>query len=367
MLYHFDSRVVLILDAGGTNFVFSAMKGGQIISDPITLPSKADNIEKCLDALEKGFSSVLKSLKEKPVAISFSFPGPANYPEGIISSDLPNFPAFASTDGFPLKNYLEDIFHIPVFINNDGDLYAFGEAHFGFLPKVNAQLKEKGSNKQYKNLIGLTFGTGFGAGIVIDGKLLIGDNSCGAEIFPLRNKELPDCFVEETISIRGITRMYQEESNEADTVVTPEQIFQIAEGKREGNRDAALRTFERFGNVASDAIADLATLIDGLVVIGGGLAGASKYFMPTILKELNGSIAKVGGGLIPRIPQKIYDLGEKAEFEKFANNNGVELVLNNRKIWYDKERKLGISISEIGATTAIMRGAYSFALSQLGE
>ncbi|PZP52358.1 MAG: hypothetical protein DI598_00895 [Pseudopedobacter saltans] len=367
MLYQFDSRVVLILDAGGTNFVFSAMRGGQIISDPITLPSNANNIEKCLGALEQGFNSVLKSLKEEPVAISFSFPGPANYPEGIISSDLPNFPAFADTDGFPLKDYLEDLFKIPVFINNDGDLYAFGEAHFGFLPKVNAQLKELGSSKQYKNLVGLTFGTGFGAGIVIDGKLLIGDNSCGAEIFPLRNKEIPACFVEETVSIRGLVRMYKEESGKDDVKVSPEDIFLIAEGKRLGDREAALRTFNRFGDVASDAIADMATLIDGLVVIGGGIAGASKYFMPQILKELNGTIAKVGGGTIGRIPQKAYNLCEESEFKKFASSNGVELVLNNRKIWYDKERKLGIGISDIGATTAIMRGAYSYALSQLGE
>lgn len=366
-MYQFDNRVVLILDAGGTNFVFSALKGGRLIADPITLPANADNLEKCLYALRTGFETVKENITESPVAISFAFPGPANYPEGIISNSLPNFPAFANTEGFPLKDYLEDIFQIPVFINNDGDLYAFGEAHFGFLPKVNARLRDLGSNKQYKNLIGLTFGTGFGAGIVIDGKLLIGDNSCGVEIFPLRNRELPDCFVEETVSVRGLVRMYREEAKNSGIDVTPQDIFLIAEGKLDGDQSAAIHTFERFGYVVSDAIAAAVTLVDGLVVIGGGLAGASKYFMPTILDQLNGTIGKVAGGSIPRIPQKVYDLNNEASFNVFANNGGVALELNNKKIWYDRERKIGIGISNIGATTAIMRGAYSYALSQLGE
>ncbi len=367
MLYQFDSRVVLILDAGGTNFVFSAMKGGHIVTDPITLPAHADNIEKCLASLENGFETVVNRLDEKPVAISFSFPGPANYPEGIISSSLPNFPAFADTDGFPLKDYLENIFQIPVFINNDGDLFAFGEAHFGFLPFVNNKLKELGSNKHYKNLIGLTFGTGFGAGIVINGKLLIGDNSCGGEVFPLRNKEKPDCFVEETVSIRGLVRMYQEENKLEDKNITPADIFLIAEGEKEGNQSAAIRTFERFGDVAGDAIADIVTLIDGLVVVGGGIAGASKYFLPAMLKQLNGTINKADGTPIPRIPQKMYNLSDTNDFNDFAKKSGVELKLGNKTIWYDKERKSGIAISEIGATIAIMRGAYSFALSELDK
>ncbi|WP_447640125.1 MULTISPECIES: ROK family protein [Chitinophagaceae] len=367
MLYQFDSRVVLILDAGGTNFVFSALKGGLIITDPITLPAYADDLDKCLASLRQGFESVIKRLDEVPVAISFAFPGPADYPAGIISSDLPNFPAFAGMEGVPLKAYLEDVFSIPVYINNDGDLYAFGEAYFGFLPEVNTQLKKLGSNKQYKNLIGLTFGTGFGAGIVVDGRLLIGDNSCAAEVFPLRNKEMPGCFVEETVSIRGLVRMYGEESGKDSKRMTPQDLFLIAEEKMDGDKLAAIRSFERFGDVVGDAIAELITLIDGLVVIGGGIAGASKYFLPTILKQVNGTIDKVDGTSISRIPQQVYNLDDDQGFKAFAHNDSVVLECNGRKIWYDKNRKSGIGISKIGATTAIMRGAYSFALSELDK
>ena len=60
----------------------------------------------------------------------------------------------------------------PVIINNDGDLFAYGEAMAGFLPKVNSMLADAGSPKRYRNLFAVTLGTGFGGGIVRDGQLL---------------------------------------------------------------------------------------------------------------------------------------------------------------------------------------------------
>ena len=83
-MYRFDNRIVITLDAGGTNLVFSAMRGYENIVEPITLPSRADNLDNCLQQMVDGFSQVISQLNEKPVAISFAFPGPADYKEGII-------------------------------------------------------------------------------------------------------------------------------------------------------------------------------------------------------------------------------------------------------------------------------------------
>ena len=69
-----DSRIVLTLDAGGTNMVFGAMRGGEFIIDPITLPSNANDLDLCLETMVVGFQSVINKLEEKPVAISFAFP-----------------------------------------------------------------------------------------------------------------------------------------------------------------------------------------------------------------------------------------------------------------------------------------------------
>ena len=128
-------HIVMTLDAGGTNLVFSAMQGGKEITEPIKLPTITDDLEACLASLRSGFEQVRDSLEKAPSAISFAFPGPADYEAGIIG-DLPNFPAFRG--GVPLGPYLEECFGIPVFINNDGNLFAYGEALGGMLPLPRA-------------------------------------------------------------------------------------------------------------------------------------------------------------------------------------------------------------------------------------
>ena len=70
-----DERVVLTLDAGGTNFVFNAFKGGKAITNGIRKDSNADHLERCLANMKEGFSEVIQSIEESPVAISFAFPG----------------------------------------------------------------------------------------------------------------------------------------------------------------------------------------------------------------------------------------------------------------------------------------------------
>ena len=133
-----DKRIVMMLDAGGTNFVFSAIQGSKEIIKPIRLYPNSEDLEKCLETIISGFEIVKKELKEAPVAISFAFPGPSDYPNGIIG-DLPNLSAFKG--GVALGPMLEYHFNIPVFINNDGNLFAYGEALFGFIPEINKSLE----------------------------------------------------------------------------------------------------------------------------------------------------------------------------------------------------------------------------------
>ena len=93
MDYQHDKRVVMTLDAGGTNLVFSAIRGNEQILDEIVLPTYADDLDKCLSTLVEGFKQVKDRLQVAPVAVSFAFPGPADYPSGIIGC-LPKVPGF---------------------------------------------------------------------------------------------------------------------------------------------------------------------------------------------------------------------------------------------------------------------------------
>ncbi len=228
------------------------------------------------------FQAVIDRLSRKPVAISFAFPGPADYPNGIIGGYLPNFPSFR--EGVALGPFLEAKFGIPVYINNDGDLFAYGEALGGALPEVNARLEALGSPKNTKpRRLHLRHGTRLG--LVIDNRLNRGDNSC-VETFCLRHKKMPEIIVEDGASIRAVKRVYGEASGDVNHTFEPKDICEIAEGKRPGDVEAAKKAFAEMGEIAGDAMATAVTLVDGLIVIGGGITAARKWIMPSLLNEL---------------------------------------------------------------------------------
>lgn len=363
-MYKNDSRTVITLDAGGTNFVFGAMRGCEFITNPITYPSNAHDLDLCLDTMVRGFREVIGSLDDKPVAISFAFPGPADYPNGIIGGYLPNFPSFR--DGVALGPFLQNEFGIPVFINNDGDLFAYGEALCGALPDVNRRLEECGSSKRYKNLIGYTFGTGFGVGIVVNGQLNRGDNSC-VETFCLPHKNISRTIVEEGVAVRAVKRVYAEESGDHSSVLEPKDICDIADGKRSGNAETARKAFAEMGEVAGDAMAITAQLIDGIIVIGGGITAARHLIMPSLLKEMRSTFKTVSGDTVRRIQMEVFDLDNPEEFSAFARGNSKLIAVKgtDRTIEYDSMKRIGVTISRLGASRAISAGAYAFALSEI--
>lgn len=363
-MYQFDKRIVMTLDAGGTNFVFSAIRSNEEIIQPITLPSNGDNLDKCLATMVAGFTEIKEKLDEEPVAISFAFPGPSDYVNGIIG-DLKNLPAFQG--GVALKAFLERKFNIPVFINNDGDLFAYGEALAGALPEVNRLLQEAGKSKVYKNLVGITLGTGFGGGVVRDKELFLGDNGAAAEVWVLRNKLEPRYGIEEGISIRAIQRWYSHLSGDSSSVLTPKQIFEIAEATLPGDREAAIEAFARAGEVLGEAIASINAVVDGIVVIGGGIVAAHKYIMPAVMRELNGSLSTYNGSLVDRMEMKAFFLGDPRDREAFLAPTTCQIVIpgTTDTVDYDPVKRMAVLTTTLGTSKAIAFGAYAFALNEL--
>ncbi|PXV59987.1 glucokinase [Dysgonomonas alginatilytica] len=365
-MYDNDNRIVMTLDAGGTNFVFSAVQGYNEIVEPLTLPAIADNLDECLNRIAEGFDKIKSYLPTNPHAISFAFPGPADYKNGIIG-DLPNLKAFRG--GVALGPFLQKRFGIPVYINNDGNLFAYGEALYGALPMVNKWLADVNNPKRYTNLLGITLGTGFGAGVVIDNILLAGDNGCGGDLWCLRNKKYTDLIIEESVSIRAIKRVYGKLTGTDTSNLTPKDIFDIAEGQLEGNKEAAIASFEELGEMTGDALAAALTMVDGLLVIGGGLTGASKYILPAIIKELRQNTSMLNGAVFPRMEMDIYNLMDSSEKEDFLKNKSckVKVPQSDEYINYDNKKQAGVLITQIGTNRAVMYGAYAFALQQLDK
>jgi len=365
MRYSNDTRTVLTLDAGGTNFVFSAIRGNQEAVDPITLPAHGDDLDACLAGIVEGFSRVRDAIPEPPVAISFAFPGPADYPAGIIG-DLHNLPAFRG--GIALGPMLAERFNVPVYINNDGDLFAYGEAIAGLLPRTNDMLDQAGSPKRFSNLIGVTLGTGFGCGIVTNGKLHLGDNSVGAEIWLMRSPAHPSCIAEEDVSIRAVQREYARAAGAPSTAdLSAEDIYDIARGTKPGHRQAAEETFVLLAKTLAESLASACTLIDGLVVIGGGLAGAGSIILPKVVEELNGTILKLDGSEVPRIVPRAFNLEDPGDVADFVKGQAREITIpgTGRTVAYDPLARTGVGRTVLGTSRAVALGAYAFALDAL--
>ena len=360
-----DPRIVMTLDAGGTGLKFSAIRTNQPTAGSLTLPTEADNLERCLGNIVEGFRRIKDQLPEPPVAISFAFPGPADYPAGIVSN-IGNLPAFRG--GVALGPMLEDRFGIPVFINNDGDLFVYGEAIAGFLPSVNGLLENAGSPKRYRNLFGITLGTGLGGGIVRNGELFIGDNSAGGEVWLLRDKLYPAVNAEEGASIRAVRRVYASESGiPVDQAPEPRVIYEIGMGSAEGNRAAAIEAFRRMGEVAGDVIAQALTLVDGLTVIGGGIARAHRLFLPALVAAMNDTYEGTKG--MRRLIPRAFNLEDPVERESFLRGEVKEIAIPGtaRTIRYDPLQRTGVGLSRLGTSEAVAIGAYAFALKRLDE
>lgn len=104
-----------------------------------------------------------------PDRIGISCGGPLNSQSGIILSP-PNLPGW---DEIRICEYMEAHYGTPVKLQNDANACAVAEWKFG-------------AGKGYKNLVFLTFGTGMGAGLILNGALYEGTNGNAGEVGHIR-------------------------------------------------------------------------------------------------------------------------------------------------------------------------------------
>jgi glucokinase len=160
------------LDIGGTKCAvvvgFEDLQGIQILAKqsfptPDT-PEKA--LTKMMDALEK----MLFEQKDYVLtAIGISCGGPLDSKRGLILSP-PNLPNW---DRIDVLTPLRDRFQVPVSVQNDANACGLAEWKWG-------------AGKGTHNMVFLTFGTGMGAGFILDGRLYTGTNDMAGEVGHVR-------------------------------------------------------------------------------------------------------------------------------------------------------------------------------------
>lgn len=123
--------------------------------------------EGCGATLDRILASVEELMPAKAIGVSCG--GPLDQGMGIIQSP-PNLPGW---DNVPIVSMLEERFHIPAYLVNDANACALAEWKFG---------AGMGTN----NMVFLTFGTGLGAGLILDGRLYNGANGNAGEVGHIR-------------------------------------------------------------------------------------------------------------------------------------------------------------------------------------
>lgn len=167
-------RYLVGLDIGGTKcaVTLGAENAGEIEilakKKFATKGSPEDVMERLLMLLRELLAE--RGLTEADVAsIGISSGGPLDSKRGIIQSP-PNLPGW---DDVHITEYFESRTHIPTALENDANACAIAEWLYG-------------AGKGAQNVLFLTFGTGLGAGLILDGRLYSGTNGNAGEIGHVR-------------------------------------------------------------------------------------------------------------------------------------------------------------------------------------
>jgi len=158
------------IDIGGTKCAVCLGNESGNILEKRKFPTPANVNEAISKLLDTAEELAQKATAEDPVrAAGISCGGPLDEANGIVMSP-PNLPGW---DRIPITKLVEERLNVPCGLMNDASACALSEYRLG-------------AGRGAKCMVFMTFGTGLGAGIVADGKLLGGANGNGGELGHIR-------------------------------------------------------------------------------------------------------------------------------------------------------------------------------------
>ena len=243
------SEMILGIDMGGTNVRAGLVKNGiatNIISQRINAGGTVEEV------MNEVFKLTDKVIQNEVKAIGIGFPGLS---VNGIAYDVYNIPSWKEVS---LQQLMEQRYQRPVLINNDSNCFTLGEFYFG-------------KGRGYDSMIGLTIGTGLGAGIIIHKKLYSGKAGGAGEfgMIPYLDK-----FYEYYASGQFFKNVY---GIDGETVYT---------NAMQGDA-ASIKMYEAFGKHFGNAIITILYAMDiELIVLGGSIRHAFPLFSKTMWEQI---------------------------------------------------------------------------------
>lgn len=272
------TELVLGFDIGGTlTKIGLVTREGRIVGRKIMHTTASDPFEVFLERVKAEADKLINSLKNGEEVIRIGIGAPNANP---MTGNIENPPNLGWKDNIPIKKVFEETFDLPVTIANDANAAALGELKFG-------------SGKGMQNFITLTLGTGLGSGIIIDGKLILGEHGVAGEIGHVNvhpqgrqcNCGLRGCL-ETYASVTGIRRTVFELLAEM-TAPSPLRSYSFEELNGENISDAAIEgdpvaitAFEKTADILGSKMADTVAHLDPeAFIISGGLSKAGDILL----------------------------------------------------------------------------------------
>jgi glucokinase len=286
-------RGIIGVDIGGTKIaVVEGTDDGRVIRR-LQFPTRPERgFDAVFNDIATGVADIAASASHKPVALSVSVGGPLNVLQGLVLSP-PNLPGW---DRIPLKQLLGDRFKLPVYVEHDGNAGALAEWYFG-------------AGRGAKNLVFLTMGTGFGAGLILDGRLYRGTTDVAGEVGHMRIAEDgPDCYgkpgsMEGYASGTGIARLAQ--LLHPARWPSPPDMTDLAATARGGDSDA-LHVFNVAALHLGRGLAMLADVLNPERIIMGGLGmRLMDVLVAPALEVFNAEVLPSAGAACSIVPAKL--------------------------------------------------------------
>ena len=290
-----SNKFIISIDLGGTNTRLAILNNQYQIIDKLILNTKdkknpKDLIEELILSI-KGLLSKHKINKNKILGLGIGVPGPVDIKKGLIHF-LPNIPGCKNVR---LREVLMQRLKFPVFLENDANLFALGEFHLG-------------SAKGFKNIIGITLGTGVGGGIILDGNLYRGSQFAAGEIGHMPvvmqgrscNCGSRGCL-EAYVGNKRILSLARESFPDS---ISLDKISILA---TKGNKKAIV-IWQKVGYFVGFSLSAVVNLLNlDAIIIGGGVANAGRVLFKSIRETIKLYSMPMQGAHVRVIKSKLGD------------------------------------------------------------
>ena len=159
--------MVLAVDVGGTTTAAATVTSGGEVTHERQLPTHGDGAGTALATIERVLDAVRAQAGAAPLAgIGVGVPAVVDFDAGVIGDEAHHVPELA---GVALARILAERFALPAFVDNDVNALTLAEWRFG-------------PDRGVRSMVLLAPGTGFGCGIVIEGRMVRGAHGFGGEL-----------------------------------------------------------------------------------------------------------------------------------------------------------------------------------------